>query len=127
MFNFKAKDNIVKQGNIENNNNYILNKSTRLNKIEKNIKNIINNMRKEIEKKEKISHMTNTISPKIMRNKLTSSQNLKIIFKIKKNKKTKISKNKNSSLLMKETDVLDYNGSFKKKFKRKRNKSFDYS
>ena len=128
LFNSKSKvHNIIKQEKKELkeiNNNYILNKSTRLNKIEKNIKKIINNFRKEIEKKNKISNMTNIFAPKMMKNKLSSSPNLKIFFKIKKEK---TNKNKNISLLMKETKVLDFNGSFKKKFKRKRNKSFDYS
>ena len=86
--------------------------------------NKVNNFRKEIEKKNKISNMTNIFAPKMMKNKLSSSPNLKIFFKIKKEK---TNKNKNISLLMKETKVLDFNGSFKKKFKRKRNKSFDYS
>ena len=109
-----------------NNDNYILNKSTRLNKIEKDIKNIINNMRIEIEKKSKLINTANTITPEHIINKLTSSPDLKLFFKIKKHKKRKSRKHQ-ESLLMKETAVLNSNDSFKKRFNKKRNKSFDYS
>ena len=124
LYNLNKKSNIKLYDNI-NSDNYILNKSTQLNKIEKNIKKAINNMRIEIEKKTKFINTANTISPELVKNKLTSSPNLKIFFKTKKLKKRK-RKNHQESLLMKETDVLNPNNSFKKGFNKKRNKSFDY-
>ena len=67
--------------------------------------------------------MANTISPQIMNNRITSSPKLKLLFKIKKHKKKKLKKDE--SLLMKETNVFNLDYSLIKKYRKKRNKSFD--
>ena len=90
-------------------------KSAQLNKLENNIKNAINNMRVEIEKKEKLPLKINTISPDLMRNKLISNTDLKIVFKTKKTK-NKRNKNRQTSLLIKETDILNTINYFGKRF-----------
>ena len=97
-----------------------------LNFLENNIKNALNDMKIKIEK-EGISEKENEISPPI--NKLASSPNLVFAFKKKKIKNEKNEKNEKkilqSSLLMKETHIID--SSFNKKDKKKRNRSFDIS
>ena len=82
-------------------------------------------MRIQIEKQAKSTKQLNTLTPDIQKNKLASSPNLVFIFKKKKAKKKYIKKkNLQSSLLMKETHLVDY--SFKNT-KKKRNRSFDIS
>ena len=108
-----------------NNVSYNLNQTIKLNKIEENIINVINNMRKRYEKESRIK-MAKTVSPNIVLNKSSSSPNLKIYFKNKKKKKKK-HRRRHESLLIKETNVLIPNDSFKTNLKKKRNKSFDFN
>ena len=117
-YNIKINDNILIE---TKDNNFALNKSTKLIKIENNIIKALNNMRIDIEKN---NQKETNISPRNMINKKASCPNLVKIYKIKKSKNKKEAR---SSTIIQETNIFNTNFSFKGKFIHKRSKSLDFT
>mgnify|MGYP002624876754 CR=1 FL=1 len=118
---YNLKDNVENIINNKNINNNI--KPSQLNIIENNIKNALSNMIIKIEKTQAKNNKNEYFSPKMKRRKMVCIPDLKFIFTKTKTKYRK-KKDSRASFFIKGTNFPNF--PFKKKYKKKRNRSFDY-